>query len=107
MAVSKADLLKKRFDEEDVEIPGVGTVKIRPLSRAEALQVQGREMGVGEMERMLLSAAMVDPKLTEDEVSDWQANSPAGLMQPVVDAIVRLSGMEQNAPKEAVKKFRG
>jgi len=106
MAVSKADLLKKRFGVEEVEIEGVGTVKVRPLTRAEALELQGREMGVAEMERCLVSLALVEPKLTEDEVATWQENSPAGELQPVAAAIVRLSGMEQTAAKEAVKQFR-
>jgi hypothetical protein len=107
MAVSKADLLKKRFGVEDVEIPGVGTVQVRPLSRAEALEVEGKEMSAAEMDRKLLAFGLVEPKLTEDEVAELQANTPAGLMQPVVKAIVRMSGMEQTAPKEAVKQFRG
>lgn len=107
MAVSKTDLLKKRFGVEDVDIPGVGSVQVRPLSRAEALEIQGVELGVAEMERRLLSLALLDPKLTEDEVAQWQANSPAGELQPVVLAITRLSGMEQSEPKEAVKQFRG
>lgn len=108
MAISKAELLKKQaFAVEDVEIPGVGTVQVRPLSRAEALEIQGKgEMTVAEMECKLLAAAMVDPKLTEAEVAELQANTPAGLLQPVAQAIGRLSGIEQTAPKEAMKRFR-
>lgn len=105
-AISKADLLKKRFGVEDVEIPGVGMVQVRPLSRAEALALQGVELGVEEMERRLLALAVVSPQLTGDEVGEWQANSPAGELEPVVRAITRLSGMEQSAVKEAVKQFR-
>ena len=104
--VSKADLLKRRFGVEDVAIEGVGTVKVRALSRAEALSLQGVEMTVEDMERKLLALAMVDPKLTEDEVAQWQANSPAGELQPVVLAITRMSGLEQTAAKEAVQQFR-
>lgn len=105
-AVSKADLLKKRFGVEDVEVPGVGIVKVRPLSRTEALKIQGVEMPYDEMERKLLAAALVEPQLTEDEVATWQDNSPAGELQPVAQAIARLSGLEQSSPKEAVKRFR-
>lgn len=108
MTMSKADLLAKRaFGVEDVEIPGVGAVKVRPLSRSEALEIQGVELSVAEMEQRLVAIAMVEPKLTEAEVAQWQANSPAGELQPVAQAVARLSGMEQSAPKEAVKQFRG
>lgn len=106
MTVSKADLLKRRFGVEDVEIPDVGIVKIRPLSRAEALELEGKPMDPVELDRKLLALGMVDPKLTEADVAELQANTPAGLMQPVAKAIARLSGMEQTAAKEAVKRFR-
>jgi hypothetical protein len=106
MAVSKVDLLKKRFGVEDVEIPGVGTVRVRPLSRAEALELQGKEMAAAEVERKLVALAMVEPALTEDEVGTWQANSPAGELEPIGAAIRRLSGLEQASAKEAVKQFR-
>jgi hypothetical protein len=106
MTVSKADLMKKRFGVEEVEIPDVGTVKIRPLTRAEALELEGTPMEAIELDRKLLARGLVEPKLTEDEVAELQANTPAGLMQPVAKAIARLSGMEATAQKEAVKRFR-
>lgn len=105
--VSKADLLKKRFGEEEVEVPDVGTVRVRALTRGQALELQGKEMDAADMERRLLSLAMVEPSLTEDEVRQWQDMTTAGELQPVVEAIVRLSGMEQHAGKAAYQQFRG
>lgn len=105
--LDKEALLKARFGEEEVEIPGVGTVRVRALTRGQALQVQGTEMDVAEMERKLIAWAMVEPTLTEDEVRVWQDSSPAGELQVITDAIIRLSGMEKHAAKEAVKSFRG
>lgn len=104
--IDKAALLKQRFGEEEVEIPGVGTVRVRALTRGEALQVQGVESDVAELERKLIAWAMVEPKLTENEVKTWQDSSPAGELQTITEAIVRLSGMEQHAQREAMKKFR-
>jgi hypothetical protein len=106
MAIDKAALLAKRFGVEDVEIEGVGTVQIRALSRAEALELQGRELTVAQMEQTLLAKAMVSPQLTEDDVAEWQKNSPAGELQPVVEKITALSGMEQHAAKAAYADFR-
>lgn len=105
--VSKTDLLKKRFGEEEVEVPGVGKVRVRGLTRGQALKIEGKEMQVAEMERFLISTAMVEPSLTEDEVEQWQNNTLAGELQGVVEAIVRLSGMEQAAGKAAYQQFRG
>lgn len=104
--LDKAALLARRFGVHDVEIPGVGTVQVRPLSRAEALELQGTELPTAVMERQLLAKALVSPALTEDEVRIWQENSPAGELDPVGDAVLTLSGMKKESAKEAVKTFR-
>jgi hypothetical protein len=107
MSVSKEDLLKARFGIEEIEIPGVGTVKVRALSRAQAMQLRDKEMTVAEVEQKLLAWAMVDPVMTMTDVQAWQENSPAGELQPITEAITRLSGMETSAPKQAMRDFRG
>jgi hypothetical protein len=102
MIVSKADLLKKAFAIEDVELPGLGTVKVRPLTRAEALALRGEEMSVAEMEQILISTAMVEPKLTKEEVREWQETAAAGDLDPVTDKIAQLSGMIKDQPKSGL-----
>ena len=105
--VSKSDLLTKRFGVHDVEIEGVGTVKVRPLSRAEALTLQGKEMPVEVSDRKLIAMAMVEPRLTEDEVAQWQDSSPAGEIGQVAVKVLQLSGMEERATaKEEYRRFR-
>lgn len=99
--IDKSALLAQKFGVEEVEVPGVGTVQVRPLSRAEAYQLRGKEMSECEMEIQLLSTAFVDPKLTASDVKAWQAAAPAGQLDPVVKAILRLSGMEAQAAKAA------
>ncbi len=105
--VTFASLAMCRLPEEDVQIEGVGTVRIRSLSRNEVLGIKGVELPVAEMERRLLAASMVQPKLTEDQVRAWQDAAPAGELEPLTQAIMRLSGLSPDAPKEAVKGFRG
>lgn len=107
MAIDKAVLLGQKFGYEDVEIPGVGVVTIRALTRGEAIRIQGDEMLAEVMECKLLAMAMVDPKMTEEEVKEWQDTSPAGQMQPVVKAILVLSGMTEEVTREAYDDFRG
>lgn len=101
--MDKATLLKNRTAEREVEIEGVGTVRIRALTRREALQLQGKEMPIEEMERKMLAFSMVDPVLTEDEVRQWQEASPVGEIQVVSEAIAELSGMDLTAAKDAYK----
>lgn len=107
MAVDKAALFKGRITEEELDVPGVGTIRIRALTRTEALEIRGVDLPVAELERKLLAWALVEPRLTEDEARQWQDASAAGELEPVTKAIARLSGMEQSAPKEAMRKFRG
>lgn len=106
MTVSKEDLLKARFGLKELDVPGVGTVKIRSLSRAQALELRDKEIPVSEMEAKLLVWAMVEPALTLDEVKQWQANTPAGELQPITEEIARISGMVKSSPKDAMLDFR-
>jgi hypothetical protein len=97
--VDKEALFRPRLAERDVEVPGIGTVRVRSLSRTEALSIKGKEMPAAKMERLILSLAMVDPVLTEDEVKRWQDASPAGETNDVQQAILELSGMTKEVAK--------
>ncbi len=107
MAIDKDKLLARRLATEIVVIPDVGEVVIRALTRAEATTFANQELDVTFMERQLLVMALVDPVLSMDEVDEWRENSSAGELQPIIEAITRLSGMEAESPKVAVKEFRG
>lgn len=104
--LDKDALLKGRTGQEDIEIQGVGTVRVRPLTRGEALEVADKPLDAAEMERKIVAWGLVEPVLSEDDVKAWQDSSPAGEIQAVVDAIVRLSGMEKHAAKQAYRQFR-
>lgn len=88
---------------EDVEIPGVGVVRVRGLSRMEML-LAGKLGEPQAMEPRVLSYAMVDPEITEGEAQHWMRTSPAGEIKPVLAAINRLSGHAENSAKEAAKR---
>lgn len=106
MAFDKEALFKPRLPEADVDVEGLGTIRVRGLSRAEALQVQKLQgSGVAALERAMLALAMVDPKLSEGEVRQWQDAAPAGELEPVTDMVQELSGMAEGAAKEAYKEF--
>lgn len=90
--------------EADVEVPGMGTVRVRGLSRLEAIHVQSAR-GTAAIERRMLALAMVDPPMTEAEVGAWQRASEAGEMDPVSNKVNELSKMDSGAAKEAMREM--
>jgi len=100
------DLSTPRLDQLEVDIPGQGTVLVRALSRSQALSVKDKELDAGELDRRLLAMALVDPPMTKAEVRAWQEASPAGELEVVVAAVVKLSGMEVASAKQAGDDFR-
>lgn len=101
--LDKEALLKKRFGEEVVEIPGVGEVRVRALTRGEALAFKDRTDDVARFEQQILALAMVEPQMSEQDIAAWQDASPAGELDGVFRVVLRLSGMEAKADKAAYK----
>jgi cell division inhibitor SulA len=106
----KEALFKPRLPEDDVEVPGVGTVRVRGLSRTEVMlmrkatdieAIDGSRALV--LERKMLALGMVDPQLSESEAGRWQQASAAGELDLVSDRIAQLSGMAEGAPKSGLQ----
>lgn len=95
--ISKEQLLKQALTEAEVEIPGRGTVRVRSLTRAQALRVSAADPL--EAEVIALTGGLVEPALTADEVHQLLDATGADELQPVVDEIMRLSGMGEGAQK--------
>lgn len=105
MSGLKEKLLSRRIEEDDVEIEGIGTVRVRGLTRGEVFMTQqGKDTET--MERKIVALGMVDPPMNEDDVKTWQRNSPAGELEPVVDKIRELSGLGEGAQKSGVQDVR-
>ena len=105
--IDKTALLGRRLGEDKHEIEGVGTVRIRGLSRAEVIELQALEGGTAASDRRMVSWALIDPPLTEDEVRIWQENSAAGEIEALTLAIAALSGLDVGAAKSGVSSVRG
>jgi hypothetical protein len=88
----------------EVEIPGVGTVKIRALSRWEMMQAS-KKAGDDPLiqERYILACAMLDPVMGEDDVAAWQKSSVPGEINEVAKAVNKLSGIGPDSAKEQYK----
>jgi len=109
IADKSALLADVAFDVTPVHLPsGRGTVMVKPLSRAQAMALYGRELSARDMECEMLAGACVNPRFTIGEVKIWQERDQAGQdIMALVDAIMGLSGMEIGAGKAAYKQFRG
>jgi hypothetical protein len=105
MAVDKELLFKPRLPEDDVEVSGVGTVRVRGLSRAETLDIKHRADGTAAVERAMLAHGLVDPQLTEEEAGRWQEACLTDELETVTGRISELSGLRDSSAKEAVKEF--
>lgn len=101
--MDKKDLLKRRCPEADVELPGVGTVRVRGLTRAEVKTI-GEGVNDGkDMEAQALSWALVDPQLTVEEVQQLFEVAGFAEIQLLNQTINELSGIAGLAQKEAYK----
>ena len=97
------------FDTDTVEIPGLGLMTVRGLSRAEQRRVyalyEKHPGDVGPAESFMVAKGSVDPKMTVEQVDVW-ATRPAGRhIGLVVDKINELSGLEEGAASEATERF--
>jgi len=107
--MDKGKLLTGRLEHRDVEIPGVGTIRVRGLSRAEVLAVQdaaGPDASKQDIEAHTMAAAMIDPPMTVDEIRQWQASSPAGEMEEATRAVSELCRVGRDDAKAAYKSVR-
>lgn len=100
--IDKELLLKARLVEEDYDIPGVGTVRVRVLSWEECAEFEkwskaGRD-GTDVYKR-ILALAMVAPALTEDEVGEWMRNASGGEIEQLARHIIARSGLVEGAQK--------
>lgn len=105
--IDKEQFLKAPMPEDIVALPGLGDVRVRGLSRAEAVNMKGIKDDVGQLECSIIHLGLVDPALTFPEIEAWYASAPAGLIDVIVRAVERLSGLSEEAPKRDVPAVRG
>lgn len=105
MIISKELLLKPRLEEREVDLPGVGAVRVRGLSRAETVRLGQLELG--QADAFLLQRGLVQPALTPEEIDQWRDSVSADEIAPAYEMIAALSGIGPAALREAVLSFRG
>lgn len=101
--ISKEAFLKTSLPEGTVDVPGIGTVRIRGLSRSEVM-IAGERDKTG-WEVALLALGIVEPELTEDEVRAWRETTTTRVVNTVTEAVLGLSGMLRTSLGEAKATF--
>lgn len=110
--MDKKKLLKARPLEAEVDVPDVGTIKVRALTRADVLAIADAQRNADRLgdrayfEQLMLASALVDPALTADEVAEWQAVAPSKVIGTVVDAVTSLAALTPDAAKDMFKEMQ-
>jgi hypothetical protein len=111
--LTKAQMFALKLKQEVLTLPDIGDVLVREVSRDEVMELQGsmqREDGTVDakaLEIALLSAALIEPKLTPEDCTELYKIVGAGTIGLISDKIAQLSGLADNAAKVAVLAFRG
>lgn len=103
--IDRDRLLKPRLPEEDYDIEGVGTIRIRQLSWRECVELQG----TGDAKKVtakVLSLALVDPVLSPEDVEVWMEAAPGGEIEALSRRITMWSGLREDAQKSGDKESR-
>lgn len=104
--IDRDALLKPRLAEQVLSIPDVGEVRIRSLSGKEVAQIPEYKEDPAAGEEFVLCRSVIDPILTPPDVRAWREAAPHDELAGVLTAIFELSGLGEEALKEAVKSFR-
>ena len=102
---SSEDLLRpEEVETYVVQIPEIRrAVRVRALTRAETLELRKLgELDLAELERRLLTHALVEPKMTHAQVKTWYDAQGATTLTPVVDKVLQVSGLVTQG-KDALK----
>ena len=84
----------------DLELSGLGTVKVRSLEALEVQQIRA-QAGDNEMEMSFLSIVygMVEPALSRDHLEQLHRAKP-GVIAAITRRIMELSGMVEDSEKK-------
>lgn len=103
---TREEILSRKIGHGTVDIEGLGTFKVRALSRDQAMLVYERQRDgdLAASENMLISFGLIDPELSVTDVAEWASlGGSAGALQALSVAIGTISGMTATSGKESYK----
>ena len=99
--LTRAQILARKTGKGTATLPDGPTVAIRALTRDEVLEMQALPQPA-DRDNFVVATGMTDPKLSIDDVAAWAAESDAGDLVAVSEAVAELSGLKQGAGKSRV-----
>lgn len=106
----KARLLARRNEtpsgmpEADVDVPGIGTVRVRGMNRDETMAV-GKIVDHAQRDHHIIAIGMVDPRMSVSEVREWATVATGGELEAVSRRIGELSGLIEGQAKAVTREL--
>lgn len=105
--LTREEILNKTIGHVVLTLPSGGQVKVRGLTRNEAIAVQQLE-DMREKDNAMIAAGLVEPAMTVDDVAAWaEIPGSAGDTTEVSFQIATMSGFSEGAGKSGVGRARG
>lgn len=98
-------LLALTLPEREVNLDGVGSIRVRGLSRQETIAISEATIA-DDMENRVLAYGMLDPAMTTEQVDEWRCHASSSIIRPALDAILELSGLGPDQQREVESRFR-
>lgn len=99
--LSREEILARKTGRKTVQLPDGGEVSIRALTRDEVYKAE-EQKSRGDRDNFIVSKALLDPKLSAEDVAAWGENGAAGDITVILEAVAELSGLKQGADKSSV-----
>lgn len=91
-------LPKIELPSEEVTLSNGESLKVNGLTRKQAMEMaQIKSDDISETECTVIAFATGE---TKEAVQEWYASAPSKEINPIVEAIMRLSGLSDEGPKE-------
>jgi hypothetical protein len=84
-------LPRTSLPSKTITLPSGSKLKLRGLSRGEALRMASLGEDASAIETLLIEYAA---EVSEDEAKQWHNEAPSGDVQAVVEAVINLSGLD-------------
>lgn len=96
--LTREQILARKTGEGIITFQNGDQVRIRQLTRDEVMAMQDVD-GLAAKDSFMIACAMIEPKLTPEEVAAWAAADSAGDLIAISDGIAIISGLKQGAEK--------
>lgn len=100
--IDREAFLKPRLPERELDLPGIGTILIRGLSREDVVAMQPLKHDTAALEQRIIELGIVSPALSAADVAAWYSTALSGDVDRIVDAITELSGVSKGGPKSGL-----